>query len=343
MSYRQYTKCVSPDQHTGSPVAEGLVLGLFTGLIAGLAAGVWGIGVLVGILAFVITFCDWWLYNRLVCLGGDRGAIGMLISVEPPPTSIFDTDYSVNIVLAPHIKGATQAEIENDGKQGNLIRKQQPVIDYGWDWGGYSSKQYENEVDTAVLHCEFEGAGVYILYEACKVALPLAIAATAAFVASVAFCWIPIIGWIACAVGATIAWILATAAIATALGGVIAGAADRARPTDVDATLGELHTNDFTGFGADLLFIKGEWVYDSFHSGWNEIHPVRHCQRIGRWAGQWEWDITSEVDHWDEAVGGASSPLTVANQAQPENQWSIHPVIDGCRPRGVPGMPLERG
>ena len=339
MSYRQYTQCISADQHTTSPIAEGAIVALFTGLFAGLASGVWGIGVLVGILAGVVTFCRWWLYDRLVCLGGDRSALGMLVSVEPPPTSIFDTDYSINLVLAPHQLGELQSAIEDDGIQGHLIKKQQVISDHGWSWGGYSSKQYANETDTAVLHCEFEGAGMYILYRACEAALGLAVAATALIALSPLLCAIPIFGWIACAVGGTIALILAAAAIATAFGGVIAGAADRTRPTDVNATLGELHTKDFTGYGADLLYVKGEWVYDSLHSGWNEIHPIRHCQRIGRWTGHWEYDATAAVAGWDEAVGSASSPLTAGNQAQPEYQWKIHPAIDGCRPRGELNLP----
>jgi hypothetical protein len=33
----------------------------------------------------------------------------------------------------------------------------------------------------------------------------------------------------------------------------------------------------------DILVVKGTWVYDSAHEGWNEIHPILHCQRIGTW------------------------------------------------------------
>ena len=68
------------------------------------------------------------------------------------------------------------------------------------------------------------------------------------------------------------------------------------------------------------------------HDGWNEIHPIKHCQRIGTWSGGWNIDAKIARDHWCEAVGTVSSPLTRDNQQRPENQWTIHPVIDGCAP-----------
>jgi hypothetical protein len=38
------------------------------------------------------------------------------------------------------------------------------------------------------------------------------------------------------------------------------------------------------------------------------------------------------VQSWCDHVASASSPLTVANQGRSENQWQVHPEIDGCRP-----------
>ena len=47
-------------------------------------------------------FCEWWLYDRLICLGGDRSAIGMLVTIEPVTGKSglgeFDTDYSINLL-----------------------------------------------------------------------------------------------------------------------------------------------------------------------------------------------------------------------------------------------------
>src|SRR5262249_30822863 len=155
--------------------------------------------------------------------------------------------------------------------EGNLIRNQPAISARNLDFQGYSSRQWANNPSTAVLHCEFEGAGIYDLLLTCLAALPVAGAAAIA-------CSIPLIGWIACAVLMLIAAIIAVAGVVIALN-------DTANPSDVDANLGELHVNDPTGRGADLLVVKGTWVYDSFHEGWNEIHPIKHCQRIGTWNG----------------------------------------------------------
>ncbi|WP_152556581.1 hypothetical protein [Methylobacter tundripaludum] len=78
------------------------------------------------------------------------------------------------------------------------------------------------------------------------------------------------------------------------------------------------------------MVVKGEWIYDSGHEGWNEIHPIRHCQKIGKWYGHWDLDTKIALKSWCEAIDTASSALTVENQQKPENQWEIHPMIDGC-------------
>lgn len=57
---------------------------------------------------------------------------------------------------------------------------------------------------------------------------------------------------------------------------------DTGNPADASENLGNLEQ------GIDLLAVRGTWVYDSAHEGWNEIHPIKHCQRIGRWEGSWE-------------------------------------------------------
>ncbi len=90
------------------------------------------------------------------------------------------------------------------------------------------------------------------------------------------------------------------------------------------------------------MIVKGAWVYDSAHEGWNEIHPIKHCQETGTWNGGWDIDGTGLTRDWCEAIGKAQDPLTVAAQGQPANQWVIHPVIDGCDPGSDPpaGVPI---
>lgn len=328
MGYRQYTRCVSVNNYIGKWAAQAII-GAALGAIPLLAGAAVVPGVLLILLGAIIAYCRWWLYDRLICLGPDVCAVGWVTSVEPPSEKSFldkfDTDFSFNLVLAPDIEGTTQAEAEK-GFQGNLIAEQPDIKSHNLDWQGHSGGQYQNR-QTAVLHCEFEGGGVYDLLLAALAAL--AFAAAAAVV-----CAIPLIGWVACAI------LSAVAALIT-LTGIVVALNDTANPNDVGTNLGELHLNDPTGRGADILVVQGGWVYDSAHEGWNEIHPIKYCQRIGTYEGNWaEYNVKALRDGSCELIGKATDPLTIANQQQPENQWTIHPVIDGCQPAGDAPPPV---
>jgi hypothetical protein len=346
MEYKQFTKCVDPGSYisivailgAGAAVAAGIIVTtLFFGggLVPGLAAAA---------LTFLIAYCLWWLYDRLICLGGERCAIGLLFSVEPPENKSgidrFDTDYSINLLLAPHGVGSSFDEVANDGLQGYLIAKQDAVKDKDFSNRGYlrdnsppyltkSPKPDEVFRGTAVLHCEFEGGGVYDLLAMAQSALPFAAAAAVV-------CSIPIIGWIACAV-------LSAITAALVIIGIIDALNDKGSPT-VEGIRGSLTPLDGTdGKEADILLVKGTWVYDSAHDGWNEIHPIKHCQYIGKWNSSSGWaavggaeDVNKWVKEYCGAVDDATSPQTLANQSQPENQWEIHPLVDGCKPDEVP-------
>ena len=102
MAYKQYTKCVQPADHSG--LLPGMLAAAITGLallIVGVGWGAIGIGACMALLAY----CRWWLYDRLVCLGGDRCAVGLLVATHPPSEKsgfdAFDTDYSIDLLLAP--------------------------------------------------------------------------------------------------------------------------------------------------------------------------------------------------------------------------------------------------
>ena len=47
---------------------------------------------------------------------------------------------------------------------------------------------------------------------------------------------------------------------------------------------GSNDNRDFDGGGDlkadDLVVIHGRWIYDAGHQGWNELHPVKHIQKI---------------------------------------------------------------
>lgn len=319
MAYRQYTKCVSPNNYIGKMAGQ-VIIGAAIAALPILFGASFVPGVALIVLGGIIAYCRWWLYDRLICLGGDVCAIGWVVTVEPPEKKsgldAFDTDFSFNLALYPHLEGATRSKVESDGVQGNLIKKQQPIIDQNLKFVGYEAGLWSNRPKTAVLHCEFEGGGVYDL-------LLAALAAFAFAAAAAVVCVIPVIGWIACA-------ILQIIAGAIMLVGLIVALNDKGNPNDVNANLGELHVNDATGRGADILVVKGTWVFDSAHDGYNEIHPIKHCQRIGTWNGTWQFGGTDFIRHWCEAIDASSSAVTVNNQAAPENQWTVHPVIDGC-------------
>jgi hypothetical protein len=323
MTYVQHTKCTSRANYIGSVAAQVIIAAAVMALPLLAGAG-FVPGLAIVILGAIIAYCRWWLYDRLICLGGDVCALGWVATVEPPSEKsgldAFDTDYSFSMVLAPGLDGITQADAEQ-GPQGKLIAPRAETS--GLDWQGLQVTQWANRDKSAVLHCEFEGAGVYDLMLAALAALAFATAAAIV-------CAIPVIGWIACAILSAIAGLIV-------LGGIIGALSDTGDPNDVDPSLGEIHMNDATGRGADILLVHGTWVYDSAHEGWNEIHPIKQCQRIGTWEGYWDMaDPTAYIKRWCDAIGTASDPLTATTQERPEHTWEIHPLIDGCDPGPAP-------
>jgi hypothetical protein len=160
-----------------------------------------------------------------------------------------------------------------------------------------------------VLHCEFEGRGIYDMFLAAQAALFLAVAALFA-------CLVPGLGWI-------VAIILAILAGLGIVIGWVVGQFDQGDPHDVDPNLaGDLHQCK------DTLMIKGHWVYDSFHNGAYELHPVTFCCKANCDSG----DVILLKGRWETAIEDATSPATLASQQEPQNQWQLHPLIDGCQP-----------
>ncbi|MEU2042714.1 hypothetical protein [Nocardia niwae] len=344
LSYRQYTECVEPGDYRGAPIAVAVAVGFFFGLTA-FVVGALVTGA-VGVLLFIssggitlvtglLSFVHWWLYGRLICLGSDKCVIGMIISVEPPSEKSgfdrLDSDYSINLLLPPSLPGDLQEDVIANGVSGPLIAEQSQTSLRSLSFDGYWSRTCDEDVcgkskcpRTAALHCEFEGAGMYIFYQWLKVLLALLIAAGIAST----FCLVPVIGWIACLIAQIALWV----SLPVLLAGFIHGALDEASPSDVDPNLGELHQNGCDGKGADLVVVTGTWVYDALHDGWNEIHPIKRCHKISNipWDGTWPFDPQMTQDQWCAAITAAGSPLTVENQQKPHHQWTVHPLVDGC-------------
>ncbi|THK34862.1 hypothetical protein EHS39_28265 [Ensifer sp. MPMI2T] len=385
MAYVQYTRCVRPSDKLyplGLAPSALLAAGALATLIAGGGLTPY---TAIPLLSLLIAYCWWWLNDRLICLGGDRCAIGLLGSVEPPEAKsgfdAFDTDYSINLVLAPHniqetpadypasvpppgpledaqehyrkqFRKALHRKIADDGIQGDLIREQAATASDNWAFEGYIAPVPGSQVlhhHQPYLHCEFEGGGIYLLDKAAKAAL------VASGVAAVV-CLIPFIGWALCALASAIA-------VAIAIVGVIAALNDKGKPSVIDPAFPGIHT------GRDILFVRGTWVYDSAHQGWNEIHPIKDCLLVGHatylapdkidWelaianymisVGKWKAGVDPfkpeklsgppSDDDWKDwvkaccdASSSASSALTTENQSKPEHKWHVHPLIDGCVP-----------
>ena len=225
MSYRQYTKCASISSFVGFTWVQYVMVGgaaIVAGLLATLLAG--GVIVpvfLIAALTAIIAYCLWWLYDRLICLGGDVCAVGFVLTVETPDEKTgldsFDTDYSLNLVLPPTLVGTAQKDVEKSVPLGNLVQETSDVANYRF--AGYhlpfqgdlvtkfsNGDPYGGQFTTACLHAEFEGGGVYDLLQSCQTDLALA-------TITAAVCSIPVIGWIACL-------ILSVAALGITLTGI---------------------------------------------------------------------------------------------------------------------------
>jgi hypothetical protein len=358
MAYRQYTKCVKLKDFHPSPFTLATINTVAAAVVSGiaiLAAGAsFGLGASIGIALFLsaavfaLSYVKWWLHGRLICLGGVQCAIGMVVSVEPPRTtqtgwSRFDTDYSFDLLLAPSPPGVNQTDAQAEPIQGWLVAETAALKSAGLPLQGQHSLPCDKTCpstmnggmsdcasqQTEALHCEIEGPGMHILYQALKAAVALL---TAGEVLSW-FCEVPYIGYFLC----LIAVILAMAGVGVMGVGLVNGLNSGALPSDVNPALGDsLHTNDCSGTGADLLVVTGEWVYDSLHNGLNEIHPVHSLQKISNdgWSGMWPFDVNLARAAWCGAVTAAHAQGTKDNQQKPENKWKIHPNVDGCNPGG---------
>jgi hypothetical protein len=339
MAYRQYTQCVDIQYFDPAYLGNGkywqsILLGLKITLPVGVlpallaiagAANPWCLLLLLEVwaMAFLVGFCYWWLYRRLICIpappghpadsAGDHLAIGSLINIEPPGSGDFlaniDNDYSIGILPCPLPQGATRDQVVAQSPYGYLVEEQPVTHDHGLPYAGEQATcpKSPDSARSEVLHCEFEGRGIYDMYLAARAALFLAVLALFA-------CFMPFTGWIA-------AILALLAGLGIGIGWGI-GQLDQADPNDVNPNIGSLSPC------ADTLLIKGHWVYDSFHTGAYELHPVTFCTRTSCPPE----DVILLKGRWEAAIDNATSPATLASQQLPQNQWQVHPLIDGCQP-----------
>jgi hypothetical protein len=355
MAFKQYTRCIEAADF-GSKWRFVTIASLLAGTPAALIAVAMGdpaclwIVLAIYVAAAAVAYYHNWLYNRLICLGGDRSAVGAIVSIGGPVELGLnfldrDTDYSINLLLkntnyGPSQDGLSKAEIdgahaalkvaaEQSLPYGELVRQHPSVTGIIPDIGGHfatDGKPGTNDGHThqmaAVLHAEFEGDGNYKMLLASKILLAVAIY-------SLVGCLLGPFGWIF-SLGILLFTLLGLF-FASLLGGFGGGS-----PSDVNA--GELTDNtgindQGQGVGADIVYVEGSWVCDTLHERWNEIHPVKKCVKCGegKWTGSWPSDDV--ILRLRNELQIADAEETIVNQAKPENQWVLHPAIDACTPQ----------
>lgn len=320
---------------TAGIIITDLIVAVVTGsAIPGLGFVAWAVFV-----AAVFDLCRFLHGGKLICIKDNICSIGRIMEMIPVGADKsglekMDDDFTFNILPSPHSPRELLAEVTmSDPYQGPFMQEQSESSDLELSYSGQSVKFDAINHDTEVLHSEIKGCRVH---DVCNVLKAMSILGVAVPI----ICSIPIIGWIACAIAAAI-WLAVTLAAV----GIAWAATHNGDINDVyDPASGELHAADpVTGEGGDVVIVKGDWVYDAGHSGWNEIHPVRHVQKLTNdidviYQGMEKADpnLVEEfkkkvLDVWCFHVKQADDEDVKKSQKKPKNKWKIHPLIDGCR------------
>lgn len=360
--YRKYTSCVKPRDCVPLPLvlsASAFVAAIAAALTMSLLAVAALVPVLIATDLALISLCYWYLYGRLVCLGtrfscpdgplpdnqecaiGVIGAPGHSGLFRPRIsglniTKLGDDDSTMNILLAPGPRTWDDPDLDHyqNQVQGYLVAVNTDVINAGLAYGTTS----DDLSNLKYLHCEFEGSGIrdFLDWLLEILAFLVAILLIQAFVPGG---------------GILIALLAILAGLLTLFAGInlFTGALDPGAPgdpTDVSSTLGNLQAGD-------IVMVSGDWIYDSGHTGWNEIHAVHNCQKIGTIVenpdGSWSWppdiggglglDTPPKVNaartQWCCALSGAGGAVKGGSVTDPGNNWIIHPLVDGCNPQPV--------
>ncbi|MCW2645384.1 MAG: hypothetical protein JWP07_1493 [Pseudonocardiales bacterium] len=201
-------------------------------------------------------------------------------------------------------------------------------------------------IDIPVLHCEFEGSRIFLVCSAIAPFLDLATGGPGAGACRAAIGWIPFLGDAICTVIET------AVAIALAPLMLAAAAAAWAEAAIVDDLFVTGPVSRRVELGESVI-VTGVWTWDGGHSGWNEFHATHTLQKVvlptRTTAGFPADEARSFVERWCGLVSQVppptdqnGQPLTAMTpeqqdthdrQARPENQWTLHPDVDGCRPR----------
>jgi hypothetical protein len=342
----KHFKCVPTGAFVGltSVIALGILAGsmVIIDIVAAviLGAAIPGLGIVAGVAFVVAIFelCAFLHGGKLICIQDASCTIGRLVEIIPvgQDKSGFekmDDDFTMNILPSPHSPVELLAEVTaSDPIQGPFLVEQPASAAHGLGFAGESVKFENIPHDTEVFHVEVKGCRVH---DVCAVLKAMSFGAPVIG----AICSIPLIGWIVCAIAAAIWLAITAAAVAIAWAATHVGDIN-----DVyDPAAGELTAADpKTGEGGDVILVRGDWVFDAGHSGWNEIHPITHVQKLTdvvdpRFRSMNKADATlvaefkkEVLDPWCFRVKEGTDPGVKSAQGEPENRWGIHPLIDGC-------------
>lgn len=323
-------KVISVNQYISAAITSGIFAAVMAVVLIAMGEP-WclPIALVVTGIVWILAYCDWWLNNRLVCLGDKSpvSVVGMVISIEPPSEKTWpgslDSDYSLNLLLPNNPVGVSQAVAGASVPFGYLMAETATTSSHGLLFTGNPAEDKATGVKSEALHVEFEGASIHDLQTVNILALIAALTALAVCMSGI---------------GVVVAYILALLALLAALLGAAFSSSDTASPSD--AGLPSIEVNKGDGTGATILGVTGRWVYDaghihdSFHEGHNELHPVQQAQILGGpWDGDWPPDIDGIIRGYQDGYAQSQDPLTKSEQARPGSKWSVHPYVDGCNDR----------
>lgn len=294
----------------GNAVADGLISAAVGSAIAGgLFWAMIGIGALYGA---VEALCDA-LLSKQACLGGDRCAIGRVMSASRKSAFYIDNDKTFNLLLCPHADGTSEQAVLNDGLQGTLIQQQPSTSHLGFT--GYPDKTPH---DTPVLHCEIEGAGYHnhcIAFRIGAVAIGLAFGVCMAFPP-------------ACLIAFGIALLIVL--LAYLLASLFTDDPDY-EDAAVNPESGNIESADpDTGLGGDCVVTTGRWIYDIAHGGWNEIHPVLKLQKVPPDQCPEDGDVRAFADvlrRWCGLLAQTGNQDVILKQQSNKEQWVVDPRL----------------
>lgn len=318
MAYRQYTKCYN---HTpgDKPFHEDdlvgkimLVGGLPTlGALLSFALGGFVVGGVFMAIAFAGTISEVakaWLYHRLACIGSDpKCAVGVVMGTpETGGFGEFDNDEFFDLRLMPHRPGDDYKSANNAYKTGNPgpsldgkteDKKENDV--YLDDFQGRTfMKPFFNDLgyklDRTKLHVEAEGNFWQAMWDyalALGILVGVGSGLGAAGGAALGCAIGGFFGPLGCLIGAIIGAILG--GLLGGAGGAYIGAqiAFHSDPGDVeDANVGDKSLGPISE--GDRVVAYGRHVYDGFHEGWHEIHPLMTVMKIhpNESSAYIEWD-----------------------------------------------------